>query len=300
MPVDFHTHTLFSIDSFGTPEELVESAKACGITALSVTDHNCLNSSKRAAVRAKDLGVRYFPGVEYDVFFDEYHCHILGLGIDPENADIKSIAKTNYACYETQFEFYYSFLKEKGFPWTREEIFEQLPFRYPTHPAPILSVGLLYHFIGYKDKREEYEDLWKEADSRYSNLSPEERASHIGSFCSFTDTIEAIKSAGGLSLLAHVAKCTSTSFVLQKKLIIKMLDKGLSGFELYHPANIDLPWFKELEEFGRTIGCVLSGGSDYHGVTPYGKRKDYRFPHEMSERLISALSNTVRTAIQHI
>lgn len=41
MPVliDYHTHTLHSIDARGSVPELVEVAQACGITELAVTDH---------------------------------------------------------------------------------------------------------------------------------------------------------------------------------------------------------------------------------------------------------------------
>jgi predicted metal-dependent phosphoesterase TrpH len=38
--IDFHVHTFFSADGVSSPEDILQSARACGLHALAVTDHN--------------------------------------------------------------------------------------------------------------------------------------------------------------------------------------------------------------------------------------------------------------------
>ena len=93
MIVDFHVHSTAS-DGTCAPRELVEQAKAQGFAAIALTDHdNCdgvvefqycasLTSGEDAASPVGVAGVELSiePGKGFDKF------HLLGLGIDPENA----------------------------------------------------------------------------------------------------------------------------------------------------------------------------------------------------------------------
>jgi len=51
-----------------------------------LTDHDEVGGQERAAAAAKACGIRYVCGVEISVTFLNQTVHILGLGIDPQNA----------------------------------------------------------------------------------------------------------------------------------------------------------------------------------------------------------------------
>jgi predicted metal-dependent phosphoesterase TrpH len=82
-------------------------------------------------------------------------------------------------------------------------------------------------------------------------------------FASLEESRDAVHAAGGVLLLAHVGGCSPT-LEGQLGLIRAMLDAGLDGFELYHPANTRYGHFPELEAEARRLGCAVSGGSDAH------------------------------------
>ena len=95
MGVDFHCHTFFSVDAYGTPEGLVASASKAGVTTIAVTEHNCLRSIIPARKAALKSGVKFFPAVELDVFFGKIHFHLLGFGIAPRNSRLLNLAEQN-------------------------------------------------------------------------------------------------------------------------------------------------------------------------------------------------------------
>ncbi|MGE5638262.1 MAG: CehA/McbA family metallohydrolase [Chloroflexota bacterium] len=71
---DLHVHTTYSQDSMITPRDLVFYAKKKGLTAVAVTDHNCVEG---AAKIAKETDFPIIPGVEVD----SIDGHIVGLNV---------------------------------------------------------------------------------------------------------------------------------------------------------------------------------------------------------------------------
>ena len=82
---DLHCHSVVS-DGTLTPEALAARAAANGVELWALTDHDEVGGQERAAAAAKACGIRYVCGVEISVTFLNQTVHILGLGIDPENA----------------------------------------------------------------------------------------------------------------------------------------------------------------------------------------------------------------------
>ena len=77
MRVDFHVHSTASDGTF-TPSELAERSR--GFAAIALTDHdNTDGLGEWAGIPGIELSIE--PGAGFDKF------HLLGLGIDPANAD---------------------------------------------------------------------------------------------------------------------------------------------------------------------------------------------------------------------
>ncbi|MGI9133445.1 MAG: 3',5'-nucleoside bisphosphate phosphatase [Rhodoferax sp.] len=84
---DLHCHSVVS-DGTLTPEQ--QPARACdhGVQLWSLTDHDEIGGQQRAAAAAHGHGLKYLTGVEISVSFVGQTIHIVGLGFDPDDADL--------------------------------------------------------------------------------------------------------------------------------------------------------------------------------------------------------------------
>lgn len=85
---DLHCHSTVS-DGTLTPEALAARAKANGVELWALTDHDEVGGQQRAATAAAALGLPYLSGVEISVTFITQTVHIVGLGVDPDNAALR-------------------------------------------------------------------------------------------------------------------------------------------------------------------------------------------------------------------
>ena len=85
---DLHCHSVVS-DGTLTPEVLAERAKANGVELWALTDHDEIGGQHRAAAAAKAVGMPYLTGTEISVTFAGETVHIVGLGFDPDNVDLR-------------------------------------------------------------------------------------------------------------------------------------------------------------------------------------------------------------------
>ncbi len=86
---DLHCHSVVS-DGTLTPEALAARAAANGVELWALTDHDEVGGQERAAAAAKACGIRYVCGVEVSVTFLNQTVHIVGLGVDPDNAALRA------------------------------------------------------------------------------------------------------------------------------------------------------------------------------------------------------------------
>ncbi len=84
---DLHCHSTAS-DGVLAPAAVVRRAAANGVSVLALTDHDELAGLADAAQAARAAGVRLVPGVEISITWGDTAIHIVGLGIDPENATL--------------------------------------------------------------------------------------------------------------------------------------------------------------------------------------------------------------------
>ena len=72
-----------------TPEALAERAKLNGVELWALTDHDEVGGQQRAAAAAKAQGMHYLTGTEISVTFAGETVHIVGLGFDADNAELR-------------------------------------------------------------------------------------------------------------------------------------------------------------------------------------------------------------------
>ena len=86
---DLHCHSTVS-DGTLSPRQLAERAKANGVALWALTDHDELAGQHEAAAAARALQLDYLCGVEISVTFADQTVHVVGLGIDPDNAALRA------------------------------------------------------------------------------------------------------------------------------------------------------------------------------------------------------------------
>ena len=85
---DLHCHSVIS-DGTLTPEALAERARTNGVELWALTDHDEIGGQHRAMTAARAQGLKYLTGTEISITFAGQTVHIVGLGFDPDNEQLK-------------------------------------------------------------------------------------------------------------------------------------------------------------------------------------------------------------------
>ncbi len=94
MNADLHCHSFVS-DGTLAPDALAARAKANGVELWALTDHDELGGQDAARAAAHAIGLPYLAGVEISVTFADTTVHIVGLGVDSDDATLrKGLAAT--------------------------------------------------------------------------------------------------------------------------------------------------------------------------------------------------------------
>ena len=245
--IDLHTHSNKS-DGSMTPVELVRHAKEAGLSAISLTDHDCIDGVKEAVKEGERIGLEVVPGIEFSAK-SETETHILGYYIDIKNKDIlNALEEIKRVRVERTYETS-RLLKEVGFDVSVEEVLKIAPGNIVgrAHFARIMMEK------GYVSSVKEGFDLYlangKPAYSDRQHLTASE-------------AVKLITGAGGLAFAAHLhlmRKPDDELFLFIKEL----KENGLSGVEGYYTEYT--PKMQEkYQNLAKSLGLLISGGTDFH------------------------------------
>lgn len=264
--IDLHTHTFFS-DGQLSPKQLIKRAEKVSLSEgstkelgdlrrkpslLSITDHDSIKAydSLKKSGYVSNI-IKLVPGIELSTF-DKFvgGVHILGYDIDYSQKDIKRILQQQDEIKRIKYEYYVEVLKECGL----DDALAFLQYRFENEMGTDRHVVLDYlRLMGAEEE-----------DVRALSLELKNVASE-GVFRPDTaETIRAIKSAGGVSSLAHPSLIKTERPILKRSLKY-WAGSGLSGVECFHPAHS----FREIKEIGDIAGAnnlAISAGSDFHRV----------------------------------
>ena len=90
MRADLHIHSHRSPDSRMEPGEIARVARAQGLKALALTDHNTVNGHREMAEACKAQGILFVPGIEVT----SREGHILAYGVEKAPAAGRSVEET--------------------------------------------------------------------------------------------------------------------------------------------------------------------------------------------------------------
>lgn len=274
--IDLHTHTTASDGSL-TFEELVHAAKAVGLSAIAITDHDTLESARRIS-RKEPLEV--IPGIELSVFDSKLgysDIHILGLFIDPRSVGLNSKLEVLKTARERQKIATVDKLRSMGYDITFEEVRAKAA---GTVGRPHIAQVLV----------EKYPKEFPNVASVFEKLLGNGKPAYIGREEGFSlkEAISLIHSAGGYSFLAH-------PFMYQydiDRLVSDFESQDGDGLEVYYDYIRNRPEIRiseaeneeliaHMEALAKVGGFMMSGGSDFHGKSKGQRLGEFGAPDEL-------------------
>lgn len=273
MRVDFHVHSTAS-DGTCTPSELAKKAK--GFAAIALTDHdNCDGLDGWDGIAGIELSIE--PGEGFDKF------HLLGLGIDSENAELKAFLRRvldgrngrNARILENFRRL--GIEMENIFTYAHGEVLARPHFaRWLLEHGLVVSIKEAFEKYLLPDSPAEtrcYEERWHPSQE---------------------EAFRVVHGAGGICVMAHPKywrrdwKDTGCDFAAAERELAALKERGLDGVEALYQANTN----EENVAFTRLatkIGLLKTAGSDFHGANkptiPLGMEVSESFIGPVLERL---------------
>jgi hypothetical protein len=251
MCIDLHTHSIYS-DGSSTPAELIELALDNGLRGLALTDHDTVEGVTEVKKLGEQAGLVVVSGVEISTSLHQHTLHILGYGIDVTEPALHRWLQPLQEGREKRNSIILDKLQSLGINITAEEI-QQISCCGQTGRPHIARLLVEKRVV----------DSFDAAFRQYLGRNRpawESRFSY-----SAAESIAMIHQAGGLAVLAHPGQLDPEMRV-QPPLIRELVLRGLDGLEIHYPTHTR-KMKKKLKALATEHGLLITGGSDFHGMT---------------------------------
>lgn len=244
--IDLHVHTNYSDGTF-SPKEVVRYALEIELTAIAVTDHDCVDGILPAMDEAKDRGLEIIPGVELAAEIGDSEIHIIGLLIDWQDVNFNEQLKKIRDARTERMRKMIEKLNALGIGIKLEEV-TALSRDHGAigrlHLARALLEGGYTHSI-----RQAFARFIGRNGPCYEKrmvISPKE-------------AIEMIRSVKGIPIFAHPGN------MHRDEVIPELVKYGLMGIEVLH-IDHNSNASNHYKQLAQNYGLLMSGGSDCHGA----------------------------------
>ena len=245
--IDLHVHTTAS-DSTASPAEAVRLAKEAGLSAIAITDHDTVSGYAEAAEAGKKYGVEVVPGIEISTK-DGRAVHILGYYIDPDSDKLAPVLEWVVHDRDERNRKMAELMAADGLPVSYEEMHRRFGavIGRPHFAEVLVELGLA------KDIRDAFDRYVEKGQKYYLPRN----------FLSIERSIEIIREAGGVPVLAHPFQYKLDDAGL-RELIEHCMESGLQGMECRY-SGYSVEQSKYLGCLAEKYGLIKTGGSDFHG-----------------------------------
>lgn len=244
---DLHTHTSCS-DGRLSPTELVTKAASREIQVLAITDHDTVDGLEEARIEAETLGIRFVPGIELSAEVQGKEVHILGYGVNPEEAVLQEHLQKMQTAREKRAWRMVERLQKVGLTLRESTVESKIS---KTHSVGRPHIAELLVEAGHVTSTDRAFEKYLGQNGPGYVAKPKFEAKRV---------LSIINHAGGVGVLAHPGHWTSS------RQVRALVDAGLTGLELWHPAH-DSSLCSYYERIARDYNLCPTGGSDYHGRT---------------------------------
>jgi len=246
LKADLHTHSTAS-DGLNTPTENIILAKKAGLFALGITDHDSIAGIDEAIKAGLEQKVEAIPGIEMSTVDKGQDVHMLGYFLNYQDKEFIRTLTELTRVRERRNEMMIERLNEIGIPITIQEVTAKLRREGAHVGRPHIAEVLIDK--GIIKTMEEAFDLYLGREGKaYVNpprILPEE-------------SIEIIKQAGGVPILAHPGVYDDD------ELVVRLIKNGLAGIEAFHPDH-NQAGEKKYFDMANRYGIIATAGSDFHG-----------------------------------
>jgi hypothetical protein len=246
---DLHTHSTAS-DGAYAPADLVARAYEAGVRTLALTDHDTTQGLDEAGAEAARLGLVLIPAVEISTTWRGQSIHVVGLGVDPVNADLQRGLEQLQARRRSRAVEMGARLARAGFP----DAFEAA--------QALAGDGMITrtHFARCLLTAGRGKSL-RAVFQRY--LKPGKPGYVPTEWAGLAEAIGWITQAGGSAVLAHPQRYKLSSQA-RLALVGEFKDGGGAALEVIAGSNHP-PDIAANADLARRFDLAASVGSDYHG-----------------------------------
>jgi predicted metal-dependent phosphoesterase TrpH len=247
--IDLHCHSDRS-DGALAPAALVERAAARGVRMLALTDHDTLDGLDDAYRAARAHDVALVPGVEVSTTWSGRTLHVVGLNVDPADAQLRAGLATIRTGRLQRAEAIAQRLAKVG-------IGSALDGAMALASSPdAIGRG---HFARYLVAA----GVTADVKTAFRRLLGEGKPGYVRHcWSALPDVIRWIREAGGSAVLAHPVRYGLRAERLQA-LLAHFRELGGSAVEVL-TAGQDEAAARRLGELAQATGLAASQGSDFH------------------------------------
>lgn len=246
--IDMHFHSDRS-DGSETPQKLARLGKIRGLSLMSLTDHDTIEGVPDFLSACRHLGIRGLSGVEISADFP-HTMHILGYAFDPCDCCFRSALMELQKRRDRRNAQVLARFNEIGIPMTISEVQREAGpgvIGRPHFAKVLIRRGIVHDM---STAFQIYLGKGGKAYVKKECLSPAE-------------AIALIRSAGGVSVLAHPIQ-TTTDLVELYSILRELKSLGLWGLECYS-GHHNSEQAGEYRNLALASGLECTAGSDYHG-----------------------------------
>ncbi len=246
---DLHCHSVVS-DGTLTPEVLAARAAANGVQLWALTDHDEIGGQHRAAAAAREHGMRYLTGTEISVTFAHETVHIVGLGFDPDDPQMRRGLEATRGGRGARAREIAAGLAAVGIPDAYEGA-----LKYVGNPELVSRT----HFARFLVET----GVCKDTGEVFRRFLTEGKPGYVPHrWASLRDAVQWITDAGGLAVIAHPGRYRFTANE-EYALFTEFKAHGGRGVEVVTGSHTTSEYTKYAET-AREFGLAASRGSDFH------------------------------------
>ena len=246
---DLHCHSVVS-DGTLSPEALAERAKTNGVELWALTDHDEIGGQHRAAAAAKAQGMAYLTGTEISVTFAGETVHIVGLGFDPDDADLMQGLHDTRNGREQRAREMSDSLAKVGIHGAFEGA-----LKFVSNPELISRTHFARHLVESGVCRETHEVFRKYLTEGKPGYVPHRWAT-------LRDAVTWITQAKGVAIIAHPGRYKFTANE-EYALFTEFKAHGGQAVEVVTGSHTTQEYVKYAET-AKEFGLAASRGSDFH------------------------------------
>jgi predicted metal-dependent phosphoesterase TrpH len=247
--VDLHCHSTAS-DGEYAPAEVARRARAAGLAAIALTDHDTTEGVGDALREGAGLGVRVVPGCEFSVKAPWGELHLLGYFLPVGDARLEEFLAGTRAARRRRAEQMVGRLQRLGLDIAVADVESAADGGALGRP----------HVARVLVERGASADI-NDAFARYLGRGrPGYVEKPLPALGQVADLVHAV---GGIVVAAHLGDHGSEGQIRQFQ------EQGLDGLEVRHPSHSPAAE-RRLTQIAERLGLGVSGGSDWHGDTELG------------------------------